>query len=334
MTAAGQETDPFAGAFDGDGLLRVAASDALRRRLDALRAQPSAAPRTREGIPAARLAFDAVVARSLHAEEDATHPPRATVTADADGVPLVVAEPKGDIRGAVLHVHGGGWCVGSAHGLAPALSVLAERTSTVVASIEYPLAPEHPHPAALEACTRAADWWLHDLAARRGVAADRVVIAGESAGAHLALLTLLRLRDKGFRLGGAALTYGLFDLANRLPSRHVMGAGQLLIDAQACEFYVRMFLGEAVSADDPAVAPLRLPPEAYADLPPALFCVGTLDPLHDDTIEMNARWKQAGNRSWLAVYEDAPHAFDLLAVPEGRHLTAMREQFIRHCLAD
>jgi acetyl esterase/lipase len=193
------------------------------------------------------------------------------------------------------------------------------------------LAPEAPHPAALEDCERAAHWWLRDLEQRRGMTSERIVIAGESAGAHLALLTLLRLRAQGTRLAGAALTYGLFDLTNTRASRDIADGGNLVIDADACAFYVRMLLGEGISLD-PSVSPLQLPQQNFVDLPPALFCVGTLDPLHDDSVEMHHRWQQEGNRSWLAVYEHAPHAFDLLQTPEGRHLQDLRAAFIRQCL--
>lgn len=322
-------------AFGQSDRLWVPASETLKACVAAMRQQPRPAPRTAQGIPAARAAFAGLVERSLRAQGlagQASADGIRTGTVDVDGVPLVYAEPATAPRGAVLHVHGGGWCVGSARDLLPALAALALRTSTCVASVEYRLAPEHPHPAALEDCERAAHGCLHALRRRHGIRPQQVVIAGESAGAHLALLTVLRLREQGIRLAGASLTYGLFDLGNHLPSRDVADAGNLVIDAQACRFYVRILLGDDADADDPAVSPLQLPASALVGLPPALFSVGTLDPLHDDSVRMHARWRSAGNPGWLAVYEQAPHAFDLLPAPEGNHHQRLQDDFIRHCL--
>lgn len=329
------DSSGFLAAFGPSDRLWVPASEELKRCVAAMRQQAPSAPRTPQGIPAARAAFAGLVERSLRAnglDMRVLADGARSGVADANGVPLVYAEPDVPLRGAVLHIHGGGWCIGSARSLLPALAALARRTSTSVASVEYRLAPEHPHPSALEDCERAVHWWLHDLQLRHGIGPERVVIAGESAGAHLALLVLLRLRGQGIRFGGTMLTYGLFDLGNTLPSRSVADGGNLVIDAQACRFYVRMLLGDAAAGDDPAVSPLRRPDAAFIDLPPALFSVGTLDPLHDDSVLMHARWQSAGNRSWMAVYEDAPHAFDLLPAPEyGRH-RYLQDDFICHCL--
>lgn len=52
----------------------------------------------------------------------------------------------------------------------------------------------------------------------------------------------------------------------------------------------------------------------YADLhylPPALFTIGTIDPSIDDTYFMEARWRLAGNKTFLAMYPESPHAFNL-----------------------
>jgi acetyl esterase/lipase len=322
----------FSDAFDRDGQLWVPASTLLDAHVAHMRALPAAASRDRADIAAARIAFDSTINHYLLAAGlDVASPGIRSGLLDADGVRLAFAEPEGPPRGAVLHIHGGGWCLGNAQILLPALAMLAERTQAVVASVEYRLAPEAPHPAALNDCEHAALWWLRDLALERGIPSERVVLAGESAGAHLALLTLLRLRARDIRLAGAALTYGMFDLTNSLPSRHVLAGETLGLDAEACRFYVRMLLGEDV-APGPAVSPLQLPLRELAGLPPTLFCAGTLDPLRDDSIEVHRRWQQAGNRSWLALYERAPHAFDLLRTPEGEHLQDLRAGFIRQCL--
>ena len=288
----------------------------------------------RTNIEAAWPRLDAryLVSAAMQAIPEAERRGVRSTRIEMDGVPLLVAEP-GRASGAVLHIHGGGWCVGDAAGLRPALEALARRTGACVASVEYRRAPEHPHPAAAEDCLRAATAWLATLQ-RQGHPADasRLVLAGESAGAHLALLTLHGLRRQGLRPAGAALAYGLFDLANGRPSRRTTPDGGVLLDAGACAFYVDAYLGSGIDRDDPEVSPWHWPAERLAGMPPALFCVGGLDPLYDDSVDLHARWRRAGAEAWLAVYAGAPHAFDLFGTPEAAHLAELRGRFIRRCL--
>ncbi len=330
-------SDAFTQDFDADGRWVHPASTALRQRVRMLRRLSARPPRDATQIAQARRDFDGLIGSVM-----ATVPAQARAGVrshriEADTVTLQVAEPlpatTGTPAGAVLHIHGGGWCVGDAAGLQPALEALAHRTGTRVASVEYRLAPEHLHPAAVDDCERAALAWLAWLQ-RAGHAADasQLVLAGESAGAHLALLTLQRLRARGLHPAGVVLTYGLFDLDNGRPSRRVLAGEGPLLDVDACTFYVDTYLGAAPRRDDPAISPWHRPASDWAGMPPALFCVGDLDPLHDDSVDLHARWRQAGAEAWLALYQGAPHAFDLLGTPEAGHMAQLQARFIRRCL--
>ena len=91
--------------------------------------------------------------------------------------------------------------------------MLAEATGLAIASVEYRLGPEHPHPAGPDDCEDAALWLLGGGAAELG-APERFAIGGESAGGHLSALTLLRLRARGGPTFAAAnLVFGAFDLS-------------------------------------------------------------------------------------------------------------------------
>ncbi|HVF32334.1 MAG TPA: alpha/beta hydrolase [Acidimicrobiales bacterium] len=218
--------------------------------------------------------------------------------------------PPGDVRGVYLHVHGGGWVLGSAHQQDVALWRLAREASVAVASVEYRLAPEHPFPAGPDDCEAAALWLVEGGGAGSLGAPDGpFVIGGESAGAHLAALTMLRLRDRhGLTpFVGANLVFGAFDLS-MTPSQLRWGDRNLILSTPIMAWFYDCFLPGTSVAErrSPDVSPL------YADLSglgPALFTVGALDPLLDDSLFMAARWSAAGNDATLRVYPEAVHGF-------------------------
>ena len=221
----------------------------------------------------------------------------------------VIAPASGRSTGAYLHIHGGGHVLGAADEQDVLLKGLADATQLTVISVDYRLAPEHPFPAGPDDCEDAALWLLDRGLTELGLP-RRVAIGGESAGAHLSALTLLRLRDRGERqreIAAANLVFGVFDLG-LTPSQRNWGDRYLILSLPLIRWFGDQFVpGRDLEARrDPSISPL------YADLrdlPPALFTVGTLDPLLDDTLFMEARWRMAGNRSELHVVPEAVHGF-------------------------
>jgi len=227
---------------------------------------------------------------------------------DAAGVTLRVVRPPGEPRGVYLHMHGGGWMLGAADLQDADLRALAHATGLVAASIEYRLAPEHPFPAAIHDCERAARWVVDG-----GLNTPAwFAIGGESAGAHLAALVLQRVR--GF--AKANLVYGAYDLG-LTPSVRRWGDRNLVLSRPIVEYFVSSFAPGRSHEDcrAPELSPL------YADLahmPPALFTVGTLDPLVDDSLFMYERWRAAGNAAELHVWPHAVHGFNGFTLAVGR----------------
>jgi acetyl esterase len=244
------------------------------------------------------------------------------------GLRARVIAPEGEPKGVYLHVHGGGWTIGAPDLHDRDLATLARETRLVVASLEYRLAPEHPYPAAPDDCEDAALWLLERGAAELG-APSILSIGGESAGAHLAVVTMLRLRDRhgipnAFR--AANLLYGAYDLSGT-PSRRLIADALVLTDA-GMTWFTDNFLpehhGEQRRAPD--VSPL------YADLrglPPALFTVGTADPLLDDTLFMAARWDAAGNDADLRVYVEGVHGFNAFPTGIGTAANEAQLEFLK-----
>lgn len=255
--------------------------------------------------------------------------PRATVReipGRAGAVKLrIFAHPEP--RGVYLHLHGGGWTLGAAHQQDPPLEMLADTCRVTVVSVDYRLAPEHPYPAGPDDCEDAALWLLDH--ARKEFGSDRLLIGGESAGAHLSVVTLLRLRERSGATGFAAanLVYGCYDLGFT-PSMACWGERNLILSTPIVEWFADHFVPRARRAE-PDVSPI------HADLrgmPPALFSVGTLDPLLDDSLYMHARWLAAGNASQLAVFPGGIHAFNAFPTALGRAANELQMGFLASAL--
>jgi acetyl esterase/lipase len=249
------------------------------------------------------------------------------------GLRLRVVEPTGEARGAYLHVHGGGWVLGAADEQDTLLAAIADTAGLCAVSVEYRLAPEHPYPAGPDDCEDAALWLAQRGATELGVPA-RLAIGGESAGANLSVVSLLRLRDRHGISGAfsaANLVFGGFDLGGSA-SRRAWGERKLLLTDSGMRWFNECYLpGRGVEESrDPDVSPL------YADLrdlPPALFTVGTADPLLDDTLLMAERWQAAGNRADLRVYEEACHAFTAFPLAVARLANEAQLSFLRDAVA-
>lgn len=166
-------------------------------------------PGTPEGLQEAR-ALEEARARSI---DSAVSPGPQAVEALAEvggrRVPVRIFAPRSGTAGGVyLDIHGGGFYMGLAARGDAHNRRLAHAVGIAVVSVDYRLAPEHPWPAAPDDCETAALWLLAEAEARFGT--TRLAIGGVSAGATLAMATLLRLRDRGAAgpFVGAALQFG------------------------------------------------------------------------------------------------------------------------------
>ncbi len=290
-------------------------------------------------VAAARATMDGVIAAVK-----AQAPPldgvetRDVEVPGVDGAPPVrvrVFTPSGrtETLPALLWMHAGGWVLGSIDLDALAAAQLAKDTECVVVSVDYRLAPEHPHPAALHDCL-AALRWLSAESAQLGVDAARIAVGGASAGANLAAALALLARDErelqpSFQL----LIYpALDDRAAGPPAADrpetLFLSRQNVIDAW------RAYVGAAAGGGDvPAyAAPARA--ESLRGLPPAYLAVGTLDPFLDENVEYARRLLAAGVPAELHVYPGACHAFDVFGVGSriGQQFIVERHTVLRRAL--
>jgi acetyl esterase len=254
-----------------------------------------------------------------------------TITIEGKGghrVALNVIAPE-RAKGVYLHIHGGGLVFGGADQQDQMLERIVQNTGMACASVEYRLAPEHPYPAAWDDCETAALWLVKN--AKSGFGTDILTIGGESAGALLSAVTLLRMRDRhgytGFR--GAILSYGVFD-TSMTPSQRLAPDKAILVGKKSIEKFSEAYLPKGVDPRAPDVSPL------YSDLKglaPALFTVGTLDPLLDDTLFLYSRWIAAGNEAELAIYPGAPHAFNLFPMPLAAPANARIDAYLARAIS-
>jgi acetyl esterase len=244
-----------------------------------------------------------------------------------------VLRPDQRPTGIYLHIHGGGWTLGAHDMQDVALKWLANETGLCMASIDYRLAPEDPYPAAPDDCEDAVLHLLEQGPTLLGAPA-RFAIGGESAGAHLSVVTLLRLRDRhgiDGRIAAANLVFGAYDL-NGTPSTLLWGDRNLVLSVPIIRWFTGNFLPGLTFEQrrDPDISPL------YARLhkmPRALFTVGTLDPLLDDTLFMSERWTSAGKQAEVAVYPEAVHGFNAYPIGVARAANARQARFLREALA-
>jgi acetyl esterase len=225
----------------------------------------------------------------------------------------------GEPRSVFVHYHGGGWALGSIYEQDSYLAGIARRADAKVVSVDYPLAPEHQMREILETATST----LGAIVASHP--AMPICVGGESAGGHVALASVMRLRarpDLFAAIAGIALCYPITDLS-MTPSQRNWGSGFLNLSTTWLEWFYTLALPGLTrdARSDPEFSPL------YGDLdglPPALFCVGELDPLLDDTLFLERRWVSAGNSSRLHVYPAAPHGFNAqlteMAAACNRHI--------------
>ena len=246
---------------------------------------------------------------------------------DGNRIPLRVIAPANP-RGIYLHIHGGGWVLGGADMQDPMLERIADNTGQAVVSVEYRLAPEHPYPAGPDDCEAAAAWLVQN--GKKEFGTDALTLGGESAGGHLAAVTILRMRDRhGYtKFLGANIVYGAFDLS-MTPSQRQFGDRRLVLRTIDMQQFYNAFLPTVTDRRVPDISPL------YADLKglcPALFSVGTKDALLDDTLFMHARWTVAGNEAELAIHPGGAHGFTLFPNDLSKSASIRMDAFLNRVL--
>jgi len=223
---------------------------------------------------------------------------------------LLYKPPSSDaLRPGYLHVHGGGYIMGSPEGSDIGNVAICAKLGVVVLSVDYRLAPEHPIPAPLDDCYAGLQW-LHENAQTLSVDRERIGVGGESAGGGLAAALAIRARDVGdFAICHQHLTYPMLD--DRTGDAAHYGdplVGEFVWTRARNQYGWRSYLGDA-----PAAAPQV--PARVADvsgLPHTWMFTVSLDLFRDENIAYAQRLLAGGVPVELELFAGACHGFQLL----------------------
>lgn len=222
--------------------------------------------------------------------------------------------PVADRGRLVTYLHGGGWVLGDVDTHDGVCRRVSAALGAVVVSVDYRRAPEHPYPGPLQDGIVAAEWAAGAFPGR-----DHV-IAGDSAGAGLAMGIAMRRRDLG-GIGFAAqlLVYPPADPEMKSESMRAYGSGYLA-DADDLRWYYEQYVRDPERSTDPAIDLLNADPRG---LPPTVIGTAEFDALHDEGVELAARLAAGGVAVRHVPAPGLVHGYLLLAdvVPAAAEAT-------------
>ena len=291
-------------------------------------------PLEQQSVEVARTTMAAMAGLAIGPEVAAVE--ELSVPTGHGAVPVRLYRPPSPASGPLpllVWFHGGGWVIGDLNTADPTARDLCVQSGILVASVDYPLAPEHQYPAAPEACIEVTRW-LADHAASIGADRDRIAVGGDSAGANLAAVTAIAARDQGGpTLAFQLLVYPVTDCLGSYPSVKENGEGYMLTN-DAMIWFGGHYLPEGTDPKDPCASPIYT--HDLSDLPSALVITAEFDPLRDEGEAYAKRLEQAGIPVTTSRYDGMVHGFfSMTAILDaGRHAVAEAAAALKLALAE
>lgn len=316
---------------------RVPYDPELQAALAWFKSELEVGPLTLKTIPEFRARFlgnltpiaETIGDRPIHTEERELPGPRGPIK-------VTILRPHHLEPGAagVLGIHDGGMVLGTRHSEVRDLANLVEHYGVVAVTVEYRLAPEHPHPAPLDDCYATLEW-MHAHADELGISADRIILRGPSAGGGLAAGMSLRARDEGGPpiLAQMLLCPMLDDRNDTVSALQYTDVG--LWDRSYNQTGWEALLGAACGTDavDHYAAPARA--TNLVGLPPTFIEVGACEVFRDEDVAFASALWAAGVSAELHVWAGAFHGFAEISplAPVSRAALVTRDNWFQRILA-
>lgn len=269
----------------------------------------------------------------VHATEDRRIP------GPGGELPVRIYRPRPTAAGerlpAVVFFHGGGFYLGDLETHDHVCRFICHGAEVVVVAVDYRLAPEHKFPAAVEDAYAALAWTARNAAAI-GIDAERIAVAGDSAGGTLVVTTCLLARERGGpKIALQVSVYPALTVTDgeEFPARRRFGSGQYFISLEDFAFFRRLYLSDPEhQVREPLVSPIYA--ASYAGFPPALMITAGYDPCVDEGLRYVERLRADGVPAKYVCFEQTIHPFFLFdgvidAGREGQQLVVdtLREFF-------
>ena len=208
----------------------------------------------------------------------------------------------------MVFFHGGGWALGNLDGYEQALRAFANKINTVVISVFYQKAPEHPFPIPFDDCY-ATFQWVVENAGDLKIDISKLGIAGDSAGGNLAAAVCLKNRDENF----ADVLYQLLiypGLDDNLDTESMLKNGAYGLSREDSIYFFGMYAGNA-DRNNPYLLPLKA--KDFSGLPTTIMMVAEYDIIRDDGIAYKDKLEAAGIEVLFRNYLDSNHGTLLYA---------------------
>jgi acetyl esterase len=227
----------------------------------------------------------------------------------AGAIPVRIYTPVGEAPfPLIVYFHGGGYVVGDLDTQDMIARALAHGAGAVLVSVDYRLAPENPFPAGPDDCWAATQWAAANAQALQADA-NRLAVAGDSAGANMAASVALRARDVGSpRIAAQLMYYGSGGYPSHdTPASREFADGPVLSADDVAYFWELYLANPEVDQHNPLASPVRA--SSHQGLPPAFMGTAEIDPSRDHGEEFMHTLAQAGVPTRLVRYEGMIHGF-------------------------
>ena len=230
-----------------------------------------------------------------------------TIATDAGPVNARVFTPQKDTPAPLMmYFHGGGYVKGGVLETDAFCRRLAKTTGTIVVSVGYRLAPEHPYPAALDDAYHSTVW-AYEHAEDLGGERESFSVCGESAGGNLAAVICLLLRSSGeAEIARQILLQPVVDFTLSYPSID-MPASECLVPREDLAWYYEEYYGTDKDPKDFRVSPIFA--DDLSGLPPALIITAEYDTLRDEAEAYADRLRSSGVEARYSCYDGMVHGF-------------------------